>query len=546
MPVLPVSLLVVVAAATTLTFSYCSRCALLRRDQPGAPAFTALMILMSVVPMVVLGVQWLDVRRWYLVPSVLFYVYAPLWVWFVLTYIGEEHTVSRGKLVLFVTPLVIGALNVATALVAAPFENNLAETIRLVTDLYAFTLLFGGTLLLVRAGYTFASIETRRILSLALGALLPVLVPLTVVEAYFGGTPVLDSYLIGYVLSAISFGTAVRDGGLFRSGPVAEAIGRDVVVTEMNDGIIVVAGDDRIVDVNPAARELLELDDRPIHNEPVELLFAADVALPADGESTEIPVADGTRILDVSTTSLSGPIGDVGRILTLRDVTERVRRRQQLQRLNRQNDRLDRFVSVVSHDLRNPLNVATGFLDLARNTGDDQYFEKIADAHDRIDSMLEELLTMAQAGITVDDPEQVELDHIVMEAWNTARTADAALELDLAGGKTVEADRNLLRHILENLFRNAAEHNDHPVTVTVGLLEGASEGFYVADDGTGIPAEEREAVFEHGHTTAEDGTGFGLSIVEQFVVAHGWEITVTDSEPGGARFEIVDVAVTVE
>ena len=72
-----------------------------------------------------------------------------------------------------------------------------------------------------------------------------------------------------------------------------------------------------------------------------------------------------------------------------------------------------------------------------------------------------------------------------------------------------------------------------------------NEGFYVADTGPGIPPSDREDVFEAGYSTSEDGTGFGLRIVGQIADAHGWEITVTESEngEGGARFEFTGVEV---
>jgi signal transduction histidine kinase len=72
------------------------------------------------------------------------------------------------------------------------------------------------------------------------------------------------------------------------------------------------------------------------------------------------------------------------------------------------------------------------------------------------------------------------------------------------------------------------------VTVTVGSLE---EGFYVEDDGPGVPEAEREDVFDAGYTTSDTGTGFGLSIVHEIATAHGWEVSVTESDAGGARFE---------
>jgi signal transduction histidine kinase len=78
------------------------------------------------------------------------------------------------------------------------------------------------------------------------------------------------------------------------------------------------------------------------------------------------------------------------------------------------------------------------------------------------------------------------------------------------------------------------------VTVTIGELD---DGVYVADDGPGIPPEEREDVFEAGYSTSGSGTGFGLSIVEQVAEAHDWTVRVTESASGGARFEIVGMSV---
>jgi nitrogen fixation/metabolism regulation signal transduction histidine kinase len=91
-----------------------------------------------------------------------------------------------------------------------------------------------------------------------------------------------------------------------------------------------------------------------------------------------------------------------------------------------------------------------------------------------------------------------------------------------------------------NAPEDAVEHGSTSdgATVAVGAVDG---GFYVEDDGPGIPKSERDTVFEAGHTTSEDGTGFGLSIVERVVEAHDWSIRVGESAVGGARFEITGV-----
>lgn len=226
---------------------------------------------------------------------------------------------------------------------------------------------------------------------------------------------------------------------------------------------------------------------------------------------------------------------------SIAEAHERIQAQEQLRarkrELRRQNERLDRFASVLSHDLRNPLNVAGLRLELAREEGDDEHLAAVGEALDRMETMVEQLLAMAQAQNVVERTEPVDLRKLSGAAWETSRTDGATLERAFDGHHQIEAEPDILRSVLENLFRNAAEHNDPPLTVEIGPLEDTG-GFYVEDNGEGIPAESRTAVFEFGHSTAADGTGFGLAIVREFVEAHGWEITLTDGPAGGARFEI--------
>ena len=91
---------------------------------------------------------------------------------------------------------------------------------------------------------------------------------------------------------------------------------------------------------------------------------------------------------------------------------------------------------------------------------------------------------------------------------------------------------------------HAAEHGSTAgdLRVRVGTLP---DGFYVADDGPGIPEADRGQVFDAGYSATDGGTGFGLNIVQRVADAHGWEIGVTESEAGGARFEITGVTTGV-
>jgi len=105
---------------------------------------------------------------------------------------------------------------------------------------------------------------------------------------------------------------------------------------------------------------------------------------------------------------------------------------------------------------------------------------------------------------------------------------------------TVLADEDRLQQLFENLFRNAREHAGTDVTVTIGTLDDEA-GFFVSDDGSGIPVDERESVFEPGHSSKPTGTGLGLDIVRAITRGHDWSVEVTESSVGGTRFEFRNV-----
>ena len=226
-------------------------------------------------------------------------------------------------------------------------------------------------------------------------------------------------------------------------------------------------------------------------------------------------------------------------------VTEAFARIDQLQQLKaredeltRQRDRLDQFASVVSHDLRNPINVASGRLKLAAEECDSDQLDVIDRALTRMEELIDDALLLARQGQTVGETEAVALADLVSQCWGTVATADATIDAEC--DVTLQADPSRLADVFENLFRNAVEHGDDNVSITVAMTD---DGFYIADDGSGIPEDKREQIFETGYSTNRDGTGFGLAIVREIVEAHGWEITVGDSETGGARFDITGVDI---
>jgi len=358
----------------------------------------------------------------------------------------------------------------------------------------------------------------------------------------------------------------------------AELESYEALVDTVQDGIFVADDDWRIEQVNESGaaamgttadniegRKAIELADRfSVTDEGVEnLREALETATGrepgADPVTTELefdlPV--GREVVEYQLTPFEAASEEKLAIIG-RNVTQRKHRERELRR---KNERLERFASVVSHDLRNPLQIANTRLELAQAECNSEHLGDIESALVRMEQLIDDILTLAREGERVTETESVDLDRISRRAWSQVQTLSG--ELAVESDQTVQADPDRLDQLLTNLFENAVEHgstnppsqaqedavehgstssqpeaDDARVTVEVGSL---SEGFYVADDGGGIPPDERDEVFEEGYTTAPEGTGFGLSIVEEIATAHGWAVDLTESDAGGARFEITGV-----
>ncbi|MFB6156635.1 MAG: PAS domain-containing sensor histidine kinase [Haloferacaceae archaeon] len=276
--------------------------------------------------------------------------------------------------------------------------------------------------------------------------------------------------------------------------------------------------------------ESLHDDDTILGSELIVPLGDHGVAIVSSTERAAFD-ADERRLVRVLCANLTAALDRIGH-------AERLRRNER--ELERENERLEEFASVVSHDLRNPLNVAKGHLELLEMECDSDHVAPVGRALDRMEELIEDVLALAREGRSVDDVEPVDLSTVVAAARVNALADDEAT-VRVVDDATVYADESRLTQVFENLLRNAVEHgagDDGTVTVTVGTLP---DGFYVEDDGPGIPPERRDRVLEPGYSTGDEGTGFGLSIVRDVVEAHGWDLTVTEGTDGGARFEVTGV-----
>ncbi|RQG91223.1 sensor histidine kinase [Natrarchaeobius halalkaliphilus] len=253
-----------------------------------------------------------------------------------------------------------------------------------------------------------------------------------------------------------------------------------------------------------------------------------NLSLPGESSESGPPLVD--EVIDAP----------VRKTVLFRRLSNLLVRRQQFRRLEDQNDRLERFASVVSHDLRNPLQVASGRLELLEASvpeSDREHLEIARESLDRMDDLIDDVLGLARAGKTIEETTAVVISDAARRAWTVVESDAADLNVPERSAAIV-ADADRLSSVFENLFRNAIEHGRNDVAIEVGVTD---TGFYVADDGPGIPSEEREHVLERGYTTSDDGTGIGLDIVTSVADAHGWTVSVGESDGGGARFDVSGV-----
>ncbi|MEF8871416.1 MAG: PAS domain-containing sensor histidine kinase [Haloarculaceae archaeon] len=324
-----------------------------------------------------------------------------------------------------------------------------------------------------------------------------------------------------------------------------------VVVDAIDDALVVLneAGD--VLDCNEAFANLVapdagddigrieaELESYPSLREQLEQRKEGIVSIETD---------DDSRYYQVTVSTIEGDSDSNPTLAVLHDVTEQ--QRQQCE-LEQQNEQLDKFASFITHDLRNPLDVAIGRTTAVAELVDDPeveaHIEEIRASHRRMVRIIQDVLTLARQGQSIDEKSEINLAETARGAWKHVETERAVL--DVQTGQTVRADRNRLEQVFENLFRNSVEHGGRSesgtVTVTVGALADG-RGFYVADDGPGIDDDVRQKVLEPGFSD-ENGTGLGLAIVSNIAAAHGWDVTVRSAEDGGARFDFTGVDVAVD
>lgn len=233
-------------------------------------------------------------------------------------------------------------------------------------------------------------------------------------------------------------------------------------------------------------------------------------------------------------------------------LTEQVERLQeQNKELQEKSKQLEQFSSILSHDLRNPINIAEGYLQQVKTDANEENVEVIERALSRVNNLIDDTLTLKNQSEPVrdDEYELVSIHSVAESAWELVETGDS--ELQIVDSFSIACDADRLQRLFENAFRNAIEHNETPVTLRVGVHDtlttstrgNTTNAFHISDDGTGIPDEKRGELREIGKTTTREGTGLGLAIIDRTAKAHGWGMQLTDSFDNGLKIVFTNVDI---
>jgi signal transduction histidine kinase len=350
----------------------------------------------------------------------------------------------------------------------------------------------------------------------------------------FGLLPAgIDPNGLAYVLTGV-----VLAGAMFRTQPLqvtpaVRELGREEMLTELDDAVFILDENDRIVDTNPAGRGLLEADGTGYLGRPLASTFPALVdALDADKSPLRLDTGGSVRHFDVQISSLSRGHGTLsGRLVSLRDVTEQRRREQRLDVLNR----------LPRHNIRNELNVVRGNVSLARDSvADDHASKRLGTAVETVDTIVDrsEKVGRLSRFFEADTGGRLDLtDHLESDLDKTRREyPDADISVSLPETPPVAAGPTLTA-ASDELVANAVVHNDSD-TPQVGLAvddiasDNAAVVVTVTDNGPGIDRREIQTLAEGRETPLKHTSGVGLWLANWVIEHNGGSLSFETTAQG--------------
>ena len=328
----------------------------------------------------------------------------------------------------------------------------------------------------------------------------------------------------GYTLSGVAAAVAVGPLGLFDSSPMAGKVAPEVVLDSVDDAVIVVDDDRRVLRLNAVARETFGVTDEEATAGPLSAVVDDDGL--ADGETVELDTVEGVRQFSV-TRSVVRDRGDAARgsVLVLRDVTSRQTREQRLAVFNR----------TLRHNLRNDASSIVVNAELIADGGDPET------CADRIVDTTQDLVDAAERAREIDriggEQTSVAVDELAETVVSTV--ADSYPEVSFTTAVpsvTLETDREALAVALRNVVENAAEHNDSAEPFVVVSAEETDDSLElaVADNGPGIPDHERAVIDAGEEDQLRHSSGLGLWTAQWGATAAGGRLRFADNDPRGS------------
>ncbi|WP_135365427.1 PAS domain-containing protein [Halosimplex halophilum] len=514
------------------------------RDRPGGTGLVAIAALLAVVTLAEALVVGLGLPAAALAPLTQIVVFggAVCWAKFVIAYTGRDPG-GPGVLALVV---LLPALGIVSALLrftpllpmtepvsSAGPVNVLASS---VASAASWGILIGLSLLLIWDATRYASFERPRGVALSLVGFALAGMPLVTSALELADTITIGTGAVvaqAGVLAALTVGIAV--GRPYRSLPIAEAIGRDAVVSNLNDAVVVVDGDARIVDMNEAAEALFDRSLDAVVREPLSALVDADLLGPdgLPGESTvQIGDAVGKRYFDVSVSRVRGDGAvEAGYAVALRDVTDERIRGQRLEVLGR----------VLRHNVRNDMTAVYAMADAVAENGDEAVAERLRETADSLVDVSERARAVEESMCL--DPatdETADVGALATEVAAVLREQGHDVSVRTDDDAEVRRSPKLVASVCEHLLSYAAGNASGPVAVTVDD-RGSHVDVTAESDGRLLDEQDAAAVTNGSETQLEHAEDLDI-----WAVSWGAERLGGELLPDCERGRSVGVRIPVE